>query len=34
MGLMHRWPLGARALRVAGVAVALAGLSFLSEAIA
>jgi urease accessory protein len=34
MGLAHRWPLGARALRVAGVAVALAGLSFLSEAIA
>jgi hypothetical protein len=34
MGLVHRWPAGRRALRAAGVVVALAGVAFLWRAIA
>jgi urease accessory protein len=34
MGLVHRWPAGRRALRAAGVVVALAGVTFLWRAIA
>jgi urease accessory protein len=34
IGLIHRWPTGQAALRVAGVAVALAGVIFLWQAVA
>jgi urease accessory protein len=34
LGLMHRWPAGKVTLRVAGVAVALAGVWFLRQAVA
>jgi urease accessory protein len=34
IGLIHRWPVGKVTLRLAGVAVALAGASFLWEAVA
>jgi urease accessory protein len=34
IGLMHRWPAGQAALRVAGVGVALAGVWFLWQAVA
>jgi urease accessory protein len=34
VGLVHRWPVGQAALRVAGVVVALAGLGFLWQAVA
>ena len=33
IGLIHRWPAGARALRLAGVGIALAGVSFLWSAL-
>jgi urease accessory protein len=34
VGLIHRWPVGQVALRVAGVAIALAGVCFLWQAVA
>ncbi len=34
IGLIHRWPAGQKALRVAGAGVALAGLAFLWQALA
>jgi urease accessory protein len=34
LGLVHRWPAGKVSLRVAGVAVALAGVGFLWQALA
>jgi urease accessory protein len=34
IGLIHRWPVGQATLRVAGVAVALAGVCFLWQAVA
>ena len=33
IGLVHRWPLGARAIRAAGVAIAAAGAWFLWRAV-
>jgi urease accessory protein len=34
LGLIHRWPVGKVTLRAAGVAVALAGVCFLWQAVA
>ena len=34
IGLIHRWPLGARAIRLAGVLIALSGAYFLWGAVA